>query len=68
MKNGKAGIGIGAIAVMLAIMIAVGCLVNTYAEQISYWWSGTFTEPMTRAEYTADDALCCWKTRTARCR
>ena len=57
MKNGKAGIGIGAIAVMLAIMIAVGCLVNTYAEQISYWWSGTFTEPMTRAEYTADDAL-----------
>ena len=57
MKKGKAGLGITLTAVLLAIMIAVGCVVNTYSEQISYWWSGTFTEPMTRAAYTADETL-----------
>ena len=57
MKKGKAGLGIALTALLLAIMIAVGCVVNTYSEQISYWWSGTFTEPMTRAEYTADETL-----------
>ena len=57
MKKGKAGLGLVLTAILLAVMIAVGCVVNTYAEQISYWWSGTFTEPMTKAEYSADDAL-----------
>ena len=57
MKKGKAGIGICLIAILLAAMIVVGCVVGTYAEQISYWWSGTFTEPLTQVEYTADDAL-----------
>lgn len=57
MKKGKANFGLVLTAILLAVMIAVGCVVNTYAEQISYWWSGTFTEPMTKAEYSADDAL-----------
>ena len=57
MQKGKLGIGISAIAILLAAMIAIGCIVSNYAEQISYWWSGTFTTPMTRVEYTADDAL-----------
>ena len=57
MKKGKAGIGIAIAAVILAVMIAVGAVVKTYSEQITYWWSGTFTEPLTEAEYTADEAL-----------
>ncbi len=57
MKKGKASLGIILTALLLAIMIVVGVVVKTYSEQISYWWSGTFTEPMTRAEYTADEAL-----------
>ena len=57
MNKKKAGIGLSATALLLAGMTATGCVVNTFSEQISYWWSGTFTEPMTKAEYTADDAL-----------
>ncbi len=57
MKKGKAGIGIAATAVLLAVMIAIGAVVNVYSEQITYWWSGTFTQPLTRAEYTADEVL-----------
>lgn len=57
MKKGKAGIGIAATAVLLAVMIAIGAVINVYSEQITYWWSGTFTQPLTRAEYTADEVL-----------
>ena len=57
MQKKKFGLGIAITAILLAIMIAIGSLASAYAEQITYWWSGTFTEPLTEAEYTADDAL-----------
>lgn len=37
--------------------IAIGAVVNVYSEQITYWWSGTFTQPLTKADYTADEVL-----------
>ncbi len=57
MNKKKAGIGLSSTALLLAAMIATGGVVNTYSEQIDYWWSGTFTEPITQVDYTADEAL-----------
>lgn len=57
MQKKRFGLGISITALLLAVLIAVGVVVKVYAEQITYWWSGTFTEPLTQVEYSADDAL-----------
>lgn len=49
--------GVAIAALLLAIMIAIAVVTNYYSEQITYWWSGTFTEPETGVDYTADEAL-----------
>ena len=57
MNKVKVGIGVSVTAVLLAIIIAVAAVASIYYEQITYWWSGTFTEPETNVDYTADEAL-----------
>ena len=57
MKKKNAGIGISITAVLLVVMIVLAMLCNAYSEQITYWWSGTFTEAKTNVDYTADEAL-----------
>lgn len=56
-RKGKAAVGITTSAAMLATMIAAGVITNTYDEQITYWWNGTFTEADTGVDYTMDEAL-----------
>ena len=57
MNKKKCGLGITIVSILLIAMIAIASVCKVYSEQITYWWSGTFTEPITKAEYTADDAL-----------
>ena len=57
MKKGKAILGAVISLVLVAAIIVTGVLSYTFAEQITYWWSGTFTEPVTGVDYTADEAL-----------
>ena len=57
-KKGRAITGIVLALVFLAAMAAIYIAGNQYYEQITYWWSGTFTEPETiNIDYTADEAL-----------
>ncbi|MCF0228267.1 MAG: glycoside hydrolase family 3 protein [Parasporobacterium sp.] len=57
MKKGKVILG-SAIALVLVILVVVTSVVaKTYDEQITYWWSGTFTDAELSVEYTADEAL-----------
>lgn len=56
-KKVRAAIGISLSVVLLGTMIAGITVTDIYAEQITYWWNGTFTEADTDVEYTADEAL-----------
>ena len=57
-KKGKAITGIVLAAICIAAMVALYVAGNMFYEQITYWWSGTFTEPeVVNVEYTADEAL-----------
>ena len=57
MNKVKVGIGVSVTAILLALIIVIAVVTSTYSEQITYWWSGTFTEPKTNVDYTADEAL-----------
>lgn len=57
MNKAKAIISAVISLIMVACVVVMCVLGNIYSEQITYWWSGTFTEAETGTEYTADEAL-----------